>query len=105
MGLQPYQGMDIWGTLHRKSSTGYIAIPLSAGVTTANVQDNQAYEGLTSSIPLETIKKAHFMTAGPPGYDDQDLYELSMDLGFQLVCPVRQYRSHSNRKDRNSRFL
>ena len=28
--------------------------------------------------------KAHFMTAGPPGYDDQDLHELSMGLGVHL---------------------
>lgn len=27
------------------------------------------------------------MTADP-GYDDQNLYDLSMDLGFQLVCPL-----------------
>jgi hypothetical protein len=32
------------------------------------------------------------MTACPPGYEDQDLHELSMH-GFQLVCPVRRYRS------------
>ena len=83
MGIQPCQGMDIWVRC-RKSSTGSIAIPLLVGATTANVQDNQDYEGLTSSIPLETIMKAHFMTAGPPGYDDQDLHELSMGLGFHL---------------------
>ena len=28
-----------------------------------------------------------------PGYDDQKLYELSRDLGFQLVCPVRRYKN------------
>ena len=28
-----------------------------------------------------------------PGYDDQNLYDLSMDMGFQLVCPVRRYRN------------
>jgi hypothetical protein len=76
-GLVPHSGIDTdangasampsdghLGTLHMKSSNGSIAIPLSAGATTANVQDNQAYEGLTSSMPLETIMKAHFMTAG-----------------------------------------
>ena len=26
------------------------------------------------------------------GYDDQQLYDLSMAKGFQLVCPVRRYR-------------
>ena len=28
------------------------------------------------------------MTADPAGYDDQNLYDLSTDLGFQLVCPL-----------------
>ncbi len=29
-----------------------------------------------------------------PGYDDdQNLYDLSMALGFQLVCPVHRYRN------------
>ena len=28
-----------------------------------------------------------------PGYDDQNLYDLSIRLGFQLECPVRRYRT------------
>ena len=32
------------------------------------------------------------MTADP-GYDDQNLYDLSTGLNFQLVCPVRRYRN------------
>ena len=32
------------------------------------------------------------MTADP-GYDDQNLYDLSTDLGFQLICPVSRYRN------------
>jgi len=28
-----------------------------------------------------------------PGYDDNILYELSINLGFQLVCPVRRYKN------------
>jgi hypothetical protein len=39
-----------------------------------------------------TIKKIHYMTADP-GYDDQNLYDLSTGLNFQLVCPVRRYRN------------
>ena len=27
-----------------------------------------------------------------PGYDDHELYESSLKMGFQLVCPVRRYR-------------
>ena len=32
------------------------------------------------------------MTADP-GYDDHELYDLSMSLGFQPVCPVYRYRN------------
>ncbi len=28
-----------------------------------------------------------------PGYDDQKLYDLSMSMGFQLVCPVHRYKN------------
>ena len=106
-GIVPRSGIDKdawWGFSHTKgwifgyklhmiSSTGSsIIVPLSADVTTANVQDNQVYQGLTSSLPSTTLKKMHYMTADP-GYDDQNLYDLSTDLGFELVCPVRRYKN------------
>jgi len=107
-GIVPLSGIDTdgrWGYSHTKgwifgyklhmiSSTGSsIIVPLSAAdVTTANVQDNQAYDALTSSLHPETIKKTHYMIADP-GYDDQNLYDLSTDLGFDLVCPVRRYKN------------
>ena len=69
-----------------------LVVPLSADFTTANVPDNQVYPGLASSLPSTMIKKTHYMAADP-GYDDQNLYGLSMDLGFQLVCPVHRYRN------------
>jgi hypothetical protein len=28
-----------------------------------------------------------------PGYDDHALYESSVKIGFQLVCPVRRYKN------------
>ena len=105
-GIVPCSGVDTdarWGFSHTKGwvfgyklhmvcSTGPIAVPLSAEVTTANIKDNQAYGILTSSLPVETTRKAHFMAADP-GYDDQNLYELSRSLGFHLVCPVRRHKS------------
>ena len=30
-----------------------------------------------------------------PGYDDHELYDLSTELGFRLVCPVQRYKSTS----------
>ncbi len=105
-GIMPRSGIDTdakWGFSHTKgwifgyklhmiSSTASIIVPLSADVTTANVQDNQVYNALTSSLPSTTVKKTHYMIADP-GYDDQNLYDLSTGLNFQLVCPVRRYKN------------
>lgn len=80
------------------SSTDSLIVPLAADVTMANIPDNQVYPELTSSttssksgLSPEIIKKVHFMVADP-GYDDHDLYESSLKIGFQLVCPIRRYR-------------
>lgn len=110
-GIVPSSGIDTdarWGYSHTKgwifgyklhmvSSTGSVVVPMTAGVTTANVQDNQLYPIMVSTLPSETIKKIHFMVADP-GYDDHSLYELSRDMGFQLVCPIRRYRTTSKER-------
>jgi Transposase DDE domain len=114
-GIVPRSGIDTdakWGfshtrgwifgyKLHLISSTGSIIVPLAADFTTANVQDNQLYNpmisssssspsqsssSLSSSLFLETC----YMIADS-GYDDHDLYDLSVSKGFQLVCPVQRY--------------
>ncbi len=92
-GFSHTKRMDIWiQTAYYMSSTdpSSIIVPLSVYLTTANVPDNQVYPNLTSSssssLSSVIIKKTHYMVADP-GYDDQKLYELSRDLGFQLVCP------------------
>ncbi len=75
-----------------------LSLYLSADVTTANVQDNHVYQGLTfCSLPSTTLKKTHYMVADL-GYDDQNLYDLSMNMGFQLVCPVRRYKTTSKER-------
>jgi hypothetical protein len=95
--------MGIWiqTELHMISSTNSLIVPLAADVTTANIPDNQVYPELTSSsksgLSPEIIKKVHFMVADP-GYNDHDLYESSLKIGFQLVCPVRRYRKTLQKK-------
>ena len=89
-GIVPRSGIDeyaLWGfsrtkgwicgyKLHMVSSVGSsIIVPLSADITTANVQANQLYDALTSSLPSTTIKKTHYMIADPADYDDQNLYD------------------------------
>ena len=116
-GILPHSGIDTdarWGFSHTRgwifgyklhmvcSTDSSVVVPLTADVTAANIPDNQVYPGLTSSssssssssstLSSEAIKKIHFMVADP-GYDDQSLYDLSMSMGFELVCPVRRYKN------------
>ena len=105
-GVLPRSGIDTdarWGFSHTKgwifgyklhliSSTGSIIVPLSADFTTANIPDNQIYSILTASLPFTIIRKTLFMSADP-GYDDHELYNLSTEYGFQLVCPAKRYKN------------
>lgn len=116
-GIVPRSGIDTdarWGISHTKGWIyGYklhmvcstdpssVIVPLAADVTTANIADNQVYTDLTSSsspsspssgLSTEIMKKVQFMVADP-GYDDHALYESSVKIGFQLVCPVLRYKN------------
>lgn len=116
-GIVPRSGIDTnarWGYSHTKgwifgyklhliSSTESIIVPLSADVTTANLSDKPVYPDMVSGLHSETLKKIHYMVADP-GYDDQKLYELSRDLGFQLVCPVRRYKNTTKERQELADF-
>jgi hypothetical protein len=105
-GVVPRSGIDtdtMWGFSHTKgwifgyklhliSSTGSIIVPLAADFTTANIPDNQIYGTLTSNLPNTITMRTIFMSADP-GYDDHTLYDLSNNMGFQLVCPVKRYKN------------
>jgi hypothetical protein len=105
-GVVPRSGIDTdarWGFSHTKgwifgyklhmiSSTDSIIVPLSADFTTANIPDNQIYSILTASLPITITERTLYMSADP-GYDDHELYGLSTELGFRLVCPVQRYKN------------
>jgi len=107
-GIVPYSGIDTdarWGysntkewifgyKLHVVSSTDPYStiVPLSADVTTANVSDKPVYPDVISRLSSETLNKIHYMVADP-GFGGKKLYDLSMEKGFQLVCPVKRYRN------------
>ncbi len=102
-GIVPCSGIDTdarWGYSHTKGwifgyklhltcTTGELVVPLTADVTTANVQDNQMYVPLTSSsLSVFSLPYVLYMIADP-GYDDKNLYKYSKKvLGIDLVCPV-----------------
>src|SRR5512134_3423243 len=93
-GFSHTKGWIFGYKLHLISSTGSIIVPLAADfTTTANIPDNQMYSILiTASLPFTMIKRTLYMSTDP-GYDDHELYDLSTDMGFQLVCPVKRYRN------------
>jgi Transposase DDE domain len=103
----PHSGIDtdaMWGFSHTKgwifgyklhlisSTIGSIIVPLAADFTTANIPDNQMYSILTANLPVTIIRRTLYMSADP-GYDDHKPYDLSKDIGFQLVCPVQRYKN------------
>jgi hypothetical protein len=106
-GVVPRSGIDTdarWGFSHTKgwifgyklhitSSTGSLIVPLSADFTQADVQDNQMYPAITCSSSLP--QGIHYMAADS-GYDDHKLYNLSIDRGFELVCPVSEIYNHTS---------
>ena len=80
------------------STIGSIIVPLAADFTTDNIPDNQMYSTLTASLPVTIIKRILFMSADPGYDDDHELYDLSTDMGFQLVCPVQRYKNTSEER-------
>ena len=76
-----------------------LVVPLTADVTTANVQDNQMYVPLTSSHLWYSLYHLYCYMIADPGYDDKKLYEYSKKtLGIDLVCPVERYESTSKKR-------
>jgi DDE family transposase len=80
------------------AAAGDLIVPLTADVTTANIQDNQMYVTLTSYSSVFALPSVLHMAADP-GYDDRKLYEYSKKtLGMDLVCPVERYKSTSRKR-------
>lgn len=118
-GALPRSGIDTdarWGYSHTKgwvfgyklhltsttaaaaAAAGDLIVPLTADVTTANVQDNQMYVALTSYSSVFALPSLRYMAADP-GYDDKKLYEYSKKaLGIDLVCPVERYKNTSKKR-------
>ncbi|WP_157926845.1 transposase [Candidatus Nitrosotalea okcheonensis] len=85
-GFSGTRGWIFGYKLHMTCSTGKLIVPLSAGITTANIQDNQEYQNLVEYLP-----DMRYIVADK-GYDDHELYEYTRQRGARLVCPVRRYR-------------
>ncbi len=93
-GYSRTKGWTFGYKLHLTCTTGKIIVPLTADVTTANVQDNQMYVPLTSSSSsVSSLSSLRYMVADP-GYDDKELYKYSKKvLGMVLVCSLERYEN------------
>ncbi len=93
--------MDTNYILISTTTAGDFIVPLTADVTTANVQDNQMFVTLTTitspSLVFSLSSVLHMVA--DPGYDAKKLYEYSKKtLGIDLVCPVERYKSTSKKR-------
>ncbi len=69
-------------------STGRLAVPLSADVSTANIHDSKPYDKLIDSFAglVQNI-------LCDPAYDNSSLYESSKNHYMRLICPIKKYHS------------
>jgi hypothetical protein len=94
-GFSHTKGWIFGYKLHMISSTDSIIVPLAADFTTGNIQDNQMYNPMTSSTITTIPEEKICYMIGDSGYDDQKLYDLSINRGFELICPVQRYEHTS----------
>ena len=91
-GFSKSKGWVFGYKMHLSCSTGYLVVPLSCCISTANVQDNLMYYDIVEPLP-ESLR----YVPADLGYDDQKLYDFTRERGAMLVCPIRR-RRHTKKK-------
>ncbi|MEM4377593.1 MAG: transposase [Candidatus Nitrosotenuis sp.] len=86
-GFSKSKGWIFGYKLHMCCSTGKLAVPLSASISTANVYDPHMY-----GILIEPLAGLVSHMAADSIYSGKDLYDYSEGRGVLLVCPIRRYR-------------
>ena len=86
-GFSKSKGWVFGYKLHMSCSTGKLAVPLSACITTANVYDPKMYDVLVG--PLAGLVS---YVAADSLYSGSEQYDSSKDKGIVLVCPIKRYR-------------
>lgn len=86
-GFSKTRGWVFGYKLHMSCSTGKIAVPLTACVSTANIYDPHMYEVLIE--PLVNLVRH---VAADSIYSGRKQYDYSESKGIILVCPIKRYR-------------
>ena len=85
-GFSKSKGWIFGYKLHMSCSTGKLIVPLSAGVSTANIHDGKMFDALIKSLSgiIRNI-------LADPAYDDSKLHDSCGKKHLRLVTPIRQY--------------
>jgi len=86
-GFSKAKGWKFGYKLHMSCSTGKIAVPLTACITTANVYDPRMYD-----ILIEALAGLISHVAADSIYSGKESYDSSKEKGIVLVCPIKRYR-------------
>ncbi|MDE1728652.1 MAG: transposase [Thaumarchaeota archaeon] len=82
-GFSKARGWVFGYKLHMSCSTGRLAVPLSAGITTANVFDPHRY-----GILIESIAGMISHVVADSIYSTKETYDSSSNKRIVLVCPI-----------------
>ena len=85
-GYSKSKGWAFGYKLHKSCSTGKLIVPLSAGISTANVHDGNMYCTLVD--PLAGLVENILCD---PAYDNSKLYQFSNKKHLRLITPIKQY--------------
>jgi hypothetical protein len=89
-----YKAVDIWIKTPFSIEYGFVNSTITADFTQASASyDNQIYSAIRSSSLPHGVR---YMAAADSGYDDQKPYNLNIDRGFELVCPVSEIYNHTS---------
>jgi hypothetical protein len=99
-GFSKAKGWVFGYKLHMACSTGKLAVPLSAGITTANVFDPHRYDVL-----IESIAGLIPYVAADSIYSTKETYDSSSKKRIVLVCPIKRYRYTKGERLRHYHFF
>ena len=99
-GFSKARGWIFGYKLHMSCSTGRLAVPLTAGVTTANVYDPHMYD-----ILVEPLAGMVSYVAADSIYSGEEPYDYSEGKGIVLVCPIRRYRHTAGERLKRYHFF
>jgi len=99
-GFSKAKGWMFGYKLHMSCSTGKLAVPLTACITTANTYDPHMYD-----ILIEPLSGLASYVAADSIYSGKKLHDYSEKKGIILVCPIKRYRHTKGERLKRHHFF